>query len=617
MDTGGGLGRARPGRPAELATRPRNVVPATCDLLSSNVTRPHPVPPVPDTHPTPSAATRGLVLAAVLLLALGLRLWGLHYGLPWLFYFHDEPQVVLRALRFGTGDPNPHFFVWPGTPLLYLAFLAYGGLFLIGRLAGWWAGKDGFAAAYFADPTPFYLLPRLQSVAIGTWAVALANGLGAAAYSAPVGVAAALGLALNQLHAHYSHFAHPVTWMAAFTWLGLWAAVRIATGGGRRDLVTGAVALGIGTACQYHAGLLAAPLGVAILIRAVTEPDARGAWLRRGLAVGAAGVALFLLLAPFTVLDFAGFRADLIYIAAKTEGSLYGGVSRGWLAGFDAYLRRCLVPALGAPLSIAAAGGFGTALFRRSRADLVLVAFVVAYLALASRAASLNDRYAIPLVVPALLLAARFTDTLLTGARLRISTSWTVPASVAVLCAPVALATIEDDYTMTRTDTRIEALRWFEANVPDGARVSVDMLRFWNTATAPIAEDRERLVQRIDEAEHGHVESGQTRAFADYYRYQLEHPHTPSYYVLSTNMGTAAPPLDSLRRRGFEWAMVNGEVVDRWRARPSPPDSSGGAYYRALDREATLVASFVPEAWARPGPVVRVYRLVPPGGPGR
>src|SRR5262249_37777717 len=98
-------------------------------------------------------------------------------------YFHDEPQVVLRALRFGTGDLNPHFFIWPGTLLLYLAFFAYGALYLVGALAGWWRGAAGFAGAYFQDPTPFYLLARLESVAFGVWGVWLAWRLGEVAGS--------------------------------------------------------------------------------------------------------------------------------------------------------------------------------------------------------------------------------------------------------------------------------------------------------------------------------------------------------------------------------------------------------------------------------------------------
>jgi hypothetical protein len=59
---------------------------------------------------------------------------------------------------------------------------------------------------------------------------------------------------------------------------------------------------------------------------------------------------------------------------------------------------------------IAAADGEVAALARRTTADLVLLSFTLAYLALASRATIVNDRYALPLVAPALLFAARVVE---------------------------------------------------------------------------------------------------------------------------------------------------------------------------------------------------------------
>ena len=38
-------------------------------------------------------------------------------------------------------------------------------------------------------------------------------------------------------------------------------------------------------------------------------------------------------------------------------------------------------------------------------------------------------------------------------------------------------------------------------------------------------------------------------------------------------------------------------------------DSTGLAYYHALEREAALVAEFRPERWKQRGPTIRVYRL--------
>jgi hypothetical protein len=553
---------------------------------------------------------QGWTLSVLIVLAVGtaLRLWGIRYGLPWLFYFHDEPQVVLRALRFGTGDLNPHFFIWPGILLLYLAFLAFALLFGAGRVAGWWAGRAGFAAAYFRDPSPFYLLPRLQSVALGVWTLWLTAKLGRIAYSRTVGLAAALGLAVNALHGHYAHFAHPVTGATAFMTLGLVAAVRLAQGGRTRHLALGALALALGVSCQYHAAVLAAPLGVAVAFRAREDaPGRRARWWGRGLLAGIAAVAGFLILSPFTLLDFPAFSQDLLWILRKTAGTATGG-SPGIWAGFEHFIRGALVPALGLPLAVVFGGGLVLALIRRTRADVVLLVYAVVFLALGSRAGIVTDRYAIPLVPVALLFAARLVEE---GLALRVrgprARAAAVPALVLLLCAPVAVRLVETDYAMTRSDTRLDATAWFESHVPAGERVVIDMLRFWNTASPPLAENRERLLERIEEAGSGLTGAGHSSVYADYYRYLLANPRAPAYYLASTNMGNDARPLTEYRAAGFRWAVVSERVVGgRWEreADPQAPE-----FYRSLREEGELMASFSPKPWLCLGPTIWIYRF--------
>lgn len=559
--------------------------------------------------------TPGVWLAAVLALALVARTVGIGYGLPWLFYFHDEPQIVLRALRLGTGDLNPHFFIWPGTLLLYLALAAYGALFLAGSVSGWWTGREGFAAAYFADPSIFYLLARFESAAFGVATVGLAYALGRAGWEAPVGLAAALGLALNALAAHYAHLAHPVTAMTAFVTLGLWAAVRIANGGTARHLVIASLATGLGVACQYHAALLAVPIGTAVLLRALAAPaPERRRWRVRGVVALAGAVAVFVIVCPYSVLDFHTFRGDLAWITHKAEGSLAPGPAAraGLAAGLIAFWRECLHPGLGMPLALAAFAGALLALARRTRADLVLLSFIAAYLLLASRAGELNDRYAIPLVVPALVLAASGCAWAL--ARLRLpapAQAGTVSLLMLALCIPPVLTLIETDVTMTRGDTRIDGLRWFEAHVPADERVVIDMSRFWNSASPPLAENRERLAERLGEAEGGLSGGGHSAAYADFYRYRMSHPHHPAYYLRTTDMGDSVRTLEAYRADGFRWAVVSDLALGEQSSRARRGDSTGVRYYAALEREATLAAEFRPERWQRLGPRIRIYRLDP------
>ncbi len=546
-------------------------------------------------------------LAAILLVALVARVVGLGYGLPWLFYFHDEPQVVLRALRLGTGDLNPHFFGWPGILLFYVALLSFIGLFVWGRLTGLWRNAGGFANAYFEDPSAFYVLARLQSVASGVWTVYLTHGLGSTAYSQAVGAGAAIAMAVSALHAHYSHLAHPVIVLTAFVSLGLWACVRLAVDGGAHEFRILAIALGLGTAAQYHAALLAVPLAIAMLLRIAGEPKRMWHWLGAAVLTGLAGIAIHLVLSPFTVLDYKQFLHDLSYEAAKASGGASG--PRAPARAILAFIHDALVPSLSMPMFVLAALGTLAAFIRRKPADLVLLSFVGIYFLVMARSGLVNDRYGLPLVMPGLLLAARLVEEVVFRLPARWRRGWYTPVAMALLSLPSALTLVEQDYTMTRGDTRIEGLRWFEANVPFDDRVVIDMHRYRNTATPPLNENVARLEERIAEVRSGVEGSGNSRAYEPFFKYRLEHPRKNAYYLTSTNMGYDARRLDAYVREGYRWAVVSMEARELHEHLASAGDSSHVRYYLDLDRDAKLVAEFKPRRWRSLGPEIRVYRL--------
>lgn len=557
-----------------------------------------------------SPTVPGRWLALLLVLALALRLWGIRYGLPWLFYFHDEPQIVLRALRFGTGDPNPHFFIWPATLLLYLAFAGYGLYFVAGYAAGWWKGAQGFAEAYFSDPSPFYLIARAYSVGFGVASVWLSYGLGRAAYSVPVGLAAAAGIALNAVHGHYSHFAHPVTGMCAMTWAGLWLAWRVAAGDAPRVLMLAGVVMGVGVSIQYHTAVLVAPILAAAAYRAREGEAVR--WLRHGVLACALGLLTFLVICPYAVLDFRTFAQDLAWISAKTAGTPAGGA----LGNLALFWGIALGPTLTFPLTVATLIGLGYAAVKRTRADVLLIVFSFAYILLASRAGTMNDRYGLPLLLPALLLAARAIEVALRRVPpLAVRATAAVPVVIVALMATSVIDLVETDHSMTQADTREASLSWFEANVPDGSSVVIDMARFWNSRSTPLAGNRRYFQERIDEVERGVEGAGHGAAYLDYFRFQLRNLRRPSYYLRSTLMGDDIAPLDALRAKGFCWAVVSDDAVTYQRARAVRGDSTGLHYYAALEREAELEAEFRAGRWERRGPTIRIYRLCPAPGP--
>ncbi len=105
-----------------------------------------------------SITRKKTILAFIIIAAALLRLWGINFGLPYLFH-QDEPIVVNHALAYGTGDLNPHFFVIP--PLAsYILFFFYSAYFVLLKISGVIADAGSFAVSFFKDPTPFYLIGR-------------------------------------------------------------------------------------------------------------------------------------------------------------------------------------------------------------------------------------------------------------------------------------------------------------------------------------------------------------------------------------------------------------------------------------------------------------------------
>ncbi len=131
---------------------------------------------------TPSLRTVvTLLLVVILAVTLGLRLWGLGFGLPYEYHV-DEQQYVRQAAAMGVRGFEP---VWWNNPpfLKYVLFAEYASLFVLGRVLGWWASAAEFGAQYTLDPTWLYLLGRSTSAVAGALTALVIYWMGKTAYN--------------------------------------------------------------------------------------------------------------------------------------------------------------------------------------------------------------------------------------------------------------------------------------------------------------------------------------------------------------------------------------------------------------------------------------------------
>src|SRR5215207_11490122 len=108
----------------------------------------------------PAAERRWLFpagVAALVLGALGLRLWGFRHGLPFVYNADENAHFVAGAIGMFGHTYNPNYFINPPayTYLLHAAFqLGFG-------------GSAGVSESYAADPGNVFAVARAMAAVLG------------------------------------------------------------------------------------------------------------------------------------------------------------------------------------------------------------------------------------------------------------------------------------------------------------------------------------------------------------------------------------------------------------------------------------------------------------------
>jgi len=134
-------------------------------------------------------------------LAIFVRVVGIDYG-----YFHGDERIN-EAAKVLTGDviPTEHFY----PPLLnYINAVFIGGLFVIGRILGFWHSASDYRAQYFENPLVFYVTCRFVIAFISALAVFIfyqfTRRLGATRFGAILSALFAVFIPAAILLSHFS-----------------------------------------------------------------------------------------------------------------------------------------------------------------------------------------------------------------------------------------------------------------------------------------------------------------------------------------------------------------------------------------------------------------------------
>ncbi len=442
-----------------------------------------------------------MALAALLLAALGLRLYGLNWDdgrdlhpdelfiakIVLIDRIHlDWPPDLRQLLDPATSGLNPRS-ADPRTGQ-YREF-AYGALPLwVTDASGWALSKA--TGVDWNGPDRVYLVGRVLSALFDTGTVLLVFFLGRLLASDAVGLAGAAVAACAPMSIQLAHFFTTDSWLTFFVALCLVFSVLAALRGSLRWFVAAGLALGLAMATKGSVFSLAAPVAAALALdahqraSACPDHDWRRALTARLVAAGIAAFVGFAAFEPYAIINPGIYLQSL-----RTQSDIVRGV-------FDVPFTRVYVGrppilyqaeqlgrwGLGPAATLLAVVGLIWMAVdfwrRRNLAMGVLLAWFVAYGVVIAIPEVRFLRYLAPLV-PVFAVASGYALVRIAClARRRFGRPMAL-AAVAAALAGVGLWAAAFSSIYAHENPRLAASRWIYANVPAGSAVTAE---YWDDA---------------------------------------------------------------------------------------------------------------------------------------
>ncbi len=404
------------------------------------------------------------VAAAIIVCATAIasRVHGLFDGIPYAVGI-DEPAIIGRSLQMlKTGDWNPHFFDYPAV-MFYVQALVGSLRYLFGVTVEGWTSRAQMDAA------SLYPAGRVVAAGLALLGVYWTYRAGCELESKWLGVVAAAQLAVFPQHVRESHFVLADVPSASFAMLALWLGLRAARTRTIRAYALAGAAAGLAAATKYNAAFVIVPIVVSWVAL-----DRRWRNIGSPIAALVAMAAVFLLLNPYVVLDWQGFRQGFGALVVRFTGGSTPPAEPAW----STYLKHLNRAGTGWLPAVCCGALVGLATGRRRAAWLAIVVFGAGYFWILAAHPPVFARYTLPML-PALCLLAGLPVVRVADWLRQRGLPAVVPAGVLLFGLAWFTAVFGHQSAdwlrqQERTDTREIAAAWLRAAGPRGAIIAIE-----------------------------------------------------------------------------------------------------------------------------------------------
>jgi len=401
---------------------------------------------------------RWQIVLLIFALAFSLRIWGISFGLPGLDH-GDETEVVNHAVRFGSGDFNPHRFQY-GSLVQYILFFFYGFYYALGYLLGYFSSVHQFALHFVQDPTLFYLIARGLSALLGAATVYLTYLIGLRVGGVKVGICGALFLAVSYQHAVHSHYATVDTALTFFFALATYQSLMLLFDDRSSRYCKAGLAIGFTLATKLNGIFVLVPFVAAHFLRgekiALSKKIvSQKFWL--GLVMVFAG---HFIASPFFYLDLGSALSEVAYLQsmhATPELTLWP------------YLRTLAIDYWGIPLGLLCVAGLFRYLITTDKKIGVVSITTLAIFCFVSLHRYVEAKY----LLYAFPLCAVLGSRLLVELCQRLKAQYLVLIVLLLIIHPGYLI-VNWDYERSQKSITLESKEWIELNIPANAKVLLD-----------------------------------------------------------------------------------------------------------------------------------------------
>jgi 4-amino-4-deoxy-L-arabinose transferase-like glycosyltransferase len=424
-------------------------------------------------------------LGLILLLAFTLRLWGIDFGLPFL-YHPDERRYQAEILRlFQTWDFNPDSYV---STIAFSFFyilnaIALAPFFLLARLHGvirtpadipvpsvltTGVGKTAMSSTF--------ILGRLISLSFALGAIILAYLIGKRLLPKKpqaAGLMTALFMAVSPTLVAHSRPIAPDIFLLVFLLLGFYGAVEVLQHGSHKGYVLSALATGFVGSTKAN--------GLIIVVPILAAHFARTRWSgfkdRKLYFFAALALASFLLTFPSILIDPGAVLSDYFFeVDHYASGQLGSEGNTLWF-----YIR--LLLSVEGPVSILAVLGLVVVFRRRLPVGILAATFVLPYFIFINTFVVRYQRTLIPILPFLFLFAITFLAEGYEFLRERDvqpdkAARWIGVVFVLSIFWPLS-RTVMDNLEFFEVDTRERSRIWIDENIPSGSVVALEAHAPW------------------------------------------------------------------------------------------------------------------------------------------